>query len=336
MATETLTVALGVDDDRGDVHGKDFVGDEDDTQIVTITDGGDLEGETFEFAFWGKKSPNNPGEGPGGSDTFIIDLADFEENFAFTVKSMEPTDVFQVSGWDTWTTVGSVHTFTYTGTDGGTYNFVIDAQSTNGSWGEATVVCFAEGTRILTPDGEREVGSLSAGDMVVCGDGQHRPIRWIGWRQLDEATLRDQPELRPIRIEAGALGRDLPARPLRLSPQHRVRIDDWRAALLFGQDSVLAPAKALVNGSSVTVDRTCRSVRYHHILLDDHQTVLADGLPCETLMPAEVALTGLSAEARAEILMLLPDLSVDLAAYGRLCLSALTAVETRLIFPAAA
>ncbi len=331
MATESLTVTLGVDDKGGTLKGKDLVGDENDTQIVTITDGGDLEGDTFEFAFWGKDDANNPGEGAGGSDTFIIDLSDFEENFAFEVKSMEPTDVFEVSGWDTWTTVGSVHTFTYTGTDGSTYTFVIDAQSTNGSWGEATVVCFADGTRILTPDGERAIEELAPGDVVVCGDGRHRSIRWVGWREVDAKTLRENPALRPIRLEADALGPGLPARALRLSPQHRIMIDHWRAQYLFGSGCVLAPAKALVNGRGITVDLDCRSVRYHHILLDEHQTVLADGLPCETLMPGEMAQTGLGAAARSEILTLFPRLSVDLAAFGPLCHRALTAVETRLI-----
>ncbi|MDR3535976.1 MAG: Hint domain-containing protein, partial [Acetobacteraceae bacterium] len=47
------------------------------------------------------------------------------------------------------------------------------------------MVCFAEGTRILTNRGEVAVEALAEGDMVVTADQGTRPINWIGHRHLD-------------------------------------------------------------------------------------------------------------------------------------------------------
>ncbi len=334
MATETLTISLGVDDDQTKVGGKDFVTDENDTQIVTITDGGELgdEGE-YIFEFWGKDAANNDGEGPGGDDIFKIDLSTFNDTFSIAVKSMDPGDQFWVGNYDTWTTVGYIHTFTYTGSDGGTYTLTIDAESRN--WGApyvATVVCFTETAVISTPDGPRPITELVEGDLVLCGDGEARPVRWIGERHLDEAALSDAPELCPIVIPAGSVGPNLPSADLELSPQHRVLMGGWRMELMFGMSEALLPAKSLTELPGVAQRGAEGGVTYYHILLDDHQTVQANGLDCETLMPAEVAQTGLGTEARSEIFKIFPELVGNLSAYGDLCATALTVTEARAYF----
>jgi hypothetical protein len=69
-----------------------------------------------------------------------------------------------------------------------------------------------------------------------------------------------------------AFGRGLPARPLFLSPDHAV----------FAE-TVLIPAKYLINGSSVVqvpVDR----VTYLHIELERHAVILAEGMPSESYL----------------------------------------------------
>ncbi|MGI3185558.1 Hint domain-containing protein [Nioella aestuarii] len=328
MATEILSISLTPGTSK--VKGKDIVSDENDTQIVTVTDGGDLDGGTFIFEFWGKDTPSTAGEGPGGDDVFKLDLASFDDDFTILVTSMTPGDEFWISNYDTWTTVGSVHTFTYTGSDGASHTLVIDAQSQN-NWGEATVVCFTSDTWIATPDGTRLITELSVGDNVVCGDGHVRPIRWIGQRKVTRETLRQRPSMRPIRIAPNALGPGQPASSLGLSPQHKVRIQHWQADLLFGSDEVLVPAKALLDLPHVTQPEPQGTVTYHHLLLDGHHTVLANGLRCETLMPAQMAQKALDAEARAELMFLMPVLAEDLNAIGPLCHRALSVNEARLL-----
>jgi len=313
MAIEFITVNLI--NGQSDVFGDDYyTGDEDDTQIVTVHDTG-FNGGTLEFSKFGKNTATESGEGPGGDDLFLIDLSEFDEDFDITVKSLDSGDTFQISGFNSHTVVGNVHTFTYTGEDGFDYTLTIDAESTNGT-GIVQVLCFVRGTLIRVEGGEVPIEDLSEGDSVMCSDGQLRPIRWIGNRLIPESELRANPWLRPVCFDTGSLGPDLPTQPLVLSPQHRVLLRDWRAELLFGEHEVLAPANALVNDQSIRRMQDKQDVDYFHILLDNHDVIYANGVECETLMPAELMRSAMNPAARQEILQIFPELAADFAHYG--------------------
>lgn len=141
---------------------------------------------------------------------------------------------------------------------------------------QVEAVCFVAGTRIETDRGAVPVESLRAGDLVrTVADAEHalKQVRWIGERTVTFGNSADDEALYPVRIRAGALAEGLPQRDLLVSGNH--------CLLLEGQ---LIPAKLLINGSSILVDRTASSVRYLHIELDEHDAVLAEGVPAETYM----------------------------------------------------
>ena len=96
-----------------------------------------------------------------------------------------------------------------------------------------------------------------------------RIVRWLGHRRVD---LRACPQAAPVRVRAGAFGPGLPARDLRLSPDH--------ALLVAGR---LIPVRHLVNGVSIAPDPR-EVVTYWHIELDLHDVLLAEGLPCESFL----------------------------------------------------
>jgi hypothetical protein len=77
----------------------------------------------------------------------------------------------------------------------------------------------------------------------------------------------------PVRIIAGAFGPGLPERDLRLSPHHAVYVD-----------GVLIEAISLVNGATVIQEMDTRFVTYHHIELEQHDVMLAEGLPAESYL----------------------------------------------------
>ncbi|SPJ29517.1 Hint domain-containing protein [Falsiruegeria mediterranea] len=329
MAVEVLTISLTEDQEK--VKGDDYItGDRDDNQIVTVLDGGDLDDDDpYVFEFWGKDTPTEPGAGPGGDDQFSFDLSGFDDDFDIEIKSFDEGDCFIFTNFDSYSVVGNVWTFDYTGSDGQPHTVSIDAESTNGTGVACIVVCFAKGTKIRVPAGQMAIEDLQVGDMVHCGDGMQRPIRWIGSRAIDQQTLDLHPELRPVQIKTGALEPGYPARDLYLSPQHRVLLRDWRAELLFGEDEVLATASSLINDSTIRPDMECTQVEYFHLLLDGHQTVFANGIECETLMPAEMAQNALPAEARTEICAIFPELATDLGSFGPLYRMALKPTEIR-------
>jgi len=166
--------------------------------------------------------------------------------------------------------------------------------------------CFAAGTLILTPSGQRAVETLQAGDLVMTRDHGPQVLRWVG-RRLVPGIGR----FAPIRFAPGALGN---TRALLVSPQHRMLLGGWRAELLFGQDEVLVAAKHLVNDGSVRVQPVAL-VSYVHLMFDRHEIIEAEGVPSESFHPGDSILQG-DAELRAELLALFPELAGGAAGLG--------------------
>jgi len=145
------------------------------------------------------------------------------------------------------------------------------------SEGWESIVCFAEGTRIVTPNGEDAVENLRAGDMVLAmRDGQagFEPLRWVGF--MDVAVPRNAAmaaKSAPICIKAGAIAPGMPARDLRVSPDHAMEVDGH-----------LIPAKHLVNGESIIQETWCRRVRYFDLELEAHGLLLSEGTWSESYL----------------------------------------------------
>jgi hypothetical protein len=187
------------------------------------------------------------------------------------------------------------------------------------------VVCFVAGTKIQTADGEVVVEDLEVGDKVVTQDNGLQPIRWIGSARRFAAG-----ELAPVVFQKGVIDN---TRVLKLSPQHRLLISGWRAELLFGEDEVLVPAKALVNDGSIFFERG-GYVDYYHILFDTHEIIYSDGVPTESLFPADQSLGALCQSARDEIFGLFPELAGnEPLALWHTARKSLTVNESRLLSP---
>lgn len=170
------------------------------------------------------------------------------------------------------------------------------------------VPCFTAGTLIRTAQGERPVEDLALGDLVWTRDNGLQPIRWIGRRVLRPAELAAQPNLRPIRIKAGALGAGQPARDLVVSPQHRILVRSAIAVRMFGAAEVLVAAKQLLSLPGIAIDEAARDVTYLHLMFDHHEVLVSNGAETESLYPGPVALAALGEAAAAEIHALFPEL----------------------------
>jgi hypothetical protein len=141
---------------------------------------------------------------------------------------------------------------------------------------DVTVACFRTGTRIMTGPGEVAVERLRVGDMVQAhgGDGRTslRRIAWIGHRTIDCRKHPCPRNVWPVRIFADAFGPGRPTRSLWLSPDHAVFIDGF-----------LVPIRHLINGSLVA-QAAVDEVTFHHVELESHGIVLAEGMPCESYL----------------------------------------------------
>ena len=144
-------------------------------------------------------------------------------------------------------------------------------------------VCFANGTSILTPQGERLVEDLEIGDQVITMDHGAQVIAWVFGKHWSADDIQASPNLRPIKILKGCLGNGLPTRDLRLSRQHRVLVKGPIAQRMFNTSEVLVAAKDLLDLPGVIVEEPSSGVTYFHVMLSRHEVVIADGVPCESL-----------------------------------------------------
>ncbi len=238
-----------------------------------------------------------PASGSNGSGT--LELFASAAGFAATLAGMQPGDALDfASGTVTqaaWTppgpndggigvldlgTAGSVKIATGSGVDPATASFAITTDGNGGSR-VAMVPCFVAGTRLATPGGEVPVEAILAGDHVLTGNGSWRRVRWVGRAHHPAEALRANPQLRPVRIAAGALGLvagvPAPRRPLQLSPQHAVM-------LRTRHGDTLVPAVALFDGGAVTRCSPPAGVTYLHVELDSHDVVATEGALTETYL----------------------------------------------------
>ncbi|MCI4679647.1 Hint domain-containing protein [Rhodoblastus acidophilus] len=155
----------------------------------------------------------------------------------------------------------------------GTYSqdqFVLNEST---SVDEITYFCFMAGTLVRTPAGEAAIETLKRGDLVLTCEGIAKPVNWIG-RQTISLRFADPLRVLPIRVRAGALDENVPARDLLVSPDHALLVDD-----------VLIHAGALVNGTSITRETNVPKIFvYYHVELDEHSLIFAENTPAETFV----------------------------------------------------
>ncbi|MEL7215153.1 MAG: Hint domain-containing protein, partial [Pseudomonadota bacterium] len=143
-------------------------------------------------------------------------------------------------------------------------------------------VCFAGGTSILTPTGYRLIEEIEPGDLVLTRDRGAQPVLWHGAREVNDA---------PVIIRAGTLGARV---DVWVSPQHRLLIASPQGELLFWEAEVLVSARHAVDGHRI-VQAALGPVTYHHLLLEQHEILTADGVLSESFHPGQWGVSRLDA-----------------------------------------
>lgn len=182
-------------------------------------------------------------------------------------------------------------------TSGGNAAFI----STSGT---TSIICFCRGTLILTDQGKKAVEDITSEDRVHTLDHGFQQVRWIHKSKVQFIEHSDKN--RPIRITAGALGLGMPERDLLVSPQHRMMVSSVIAKRVTGAGEVLIAAKNLTALPGVSVEQDIAEVEYWHFFCDQHEIVLAEGAPSETLHLGKEAIKSLSKEETDELADLFP------------------------------
>lgn len=160
------------------------------------------------------------------------------------------------------------------------------------------LTAFVAGTLIDTPDGQRPVEELVAGDRVTTLANGSRALVWVARRQILPVEILALPGLRPLSLPVGSAGND---RPLLVSPRQRMLIDDWRAEVYFGEDRVLVAAEALSDTRDTRPPLPKDGVEYVILMCDRHEVLVANGALTESFHPDEAALAALTDAEQASL-----------------------------------
>ena len=153
-----------------------------------------------------------------------------------------------------------------------------------------TNVCFASGTLLATPEGERPVEHLKVGDKVVTVDQGVKSIAWVFSKTWSPSEVVRSPNLAAVLISKGAFGLGLPSQDLRLSQLHRVLVQGPIAKRMFDVAEVLIPAKALLALEGVCIELPKDDITYYHVMLESHEVLYANGILAESLYLGRQAL----------------------------------------------
>ncbi|PJI91807.1 Hint domain-containing protein [Yoonia maricola] len=168
------------------------------------------------------------------------------------------------------------------------------------------VTCYVASTMIETETGAKPIEALTVGDLVLTRDRGLQTIRWIG-----QSTVAADGKLAPVRISAGSLGQNAPARDLLVSRQHRMLVSSAVCERMFGNREILVPAIKLTGLPGVFVDEAPSEVTYYHLMTDQHDIVYAEGVPSETLLSGPQAMEALPKQALDELLAIFPNILTE-------------------------
>lgn len=130
----------------------------------------------------------------------------------------------------------------------------------------------ARGSLIETVSGPRPIETLKLGDLIKTRDAGFQPLR-----SKSRQKMHGKAAAAPVLIAAGVFGN---ATPLLVAPMHPVLVIDCQGDL----DDVLIEARCLINGTTVTCEEVSQ-VEYHNLGFDDHQIVIAQGVPVASDIP---------------------------------------------------
>ncbi|GEC61844.1 hypothetical protein GOX01_21750 [Gluconobacter oxydans] len=156
----------------------------------------------------------------------------------------------------------------------GTWSVVGGATGYNGQ------ICYLAGTMILTPEGERAIETLEAGDKVMVyanGTTSTQTILRVGHAHATTGTTgHADVDAVPVRVRAGALADGIPSRDLLVTPEHCMMLE-----------GSFVPVRMLVNGMSIAYDHSITDYDYYHIETEQHSVLVANGALSESFLDAD-------------------------------------------------
>lgn len=99
------------------------------------------------------------------------------------------------------------------------------------------------------------------------------PVKWVGQSHVDLPNYPCPEDAAPIRFRKDSIADNQPHSDLLVSPEHSMIID-----------GLCVPAKYLVNGATIVSEREHGPFTYHHLELEQHGILFAEGALAESYL----------------------------------------------------
>ncbi|WP_276152100.1 MULTISPECIES: Hint domain-containing protein [unclassified Sulfitobacter] len=166
---------------------------------------------------------------------------------------------------------------------------------------------FARGTLIATPQGDVAVEDLQPGDMVNTSTGEAAKLIWIGSSNFVPADAGRRTPL--LRIMADTFGQGRPSSFLTVGPAARILHTPHHLRAEAGEQQLLTPVRAFLDGVNVIEVVPPTPVRLFHICLERHAAIRVGGIEMETFHPGSKAIHGVAQSLRDRFLAMFPRIS---------------------------
>lgn len=163
---------------------------------------------------------------------------------------------------------------------------------------DPTCLAFTRGTRITLQDGSlAPIEEIADGAHVLTRDGRTAKVVAV-LRETVAATGR----CARVVIREGAFANDS---ELVVAAHHKLFVPARRNDLDPDGPDRMEPAIKLVNGLTITAEAGGET-EYFHLLLERHEVIYAEGIPCESLLLTNTTRAGLSPELAERLAELAP------------------------------
>lgn len=173
------------------------------------------------------------------------------------------------------------------------------------------------GTMIMTPEGQRAVEAITAGDRVLTKDYGYQIVKSVTFQDVG---LDDAGQLAPIRVSPCALGAERPICDTFLAPYQRIAVQHPLFDMLFKTREVVIAARDLLGLEGVTSVKGLRGITYVALHFAKPQLLFSGTLVLDVSRPDQTPPRALlsSDEAEFAATMLCPPKRVEPEMRGRL------------------
>lgn len=175
---------------------------------------------------------------------------------------------------------------------------------------EDAFCAFARGSQVETEIGPMAIEDLLPGDRVITVNGESQPVVWKGNLTIVPGMRHSQKrDMKLTRFMADSFGMSRPMSNMIAGPSARLLHTPEQYRSLTGENRILSPVQAFVDGENVVETAPPTAVELYHLCLPRHAAIKVGGLEFESYHPGTKATQMMSHAMRSLFLNMFAHVS---------------------------